>query len=234
MKLTPPQHQAHLQWKNQTDFNTYSSFVIDLEGSYNYRDGLAFFFDNSDSFEPIEGGAMGLPIKPGTIKSFSYFVVVEFDTYYVHGIHHDSIPGPHVGININSLQSTTIEIWNCDITRGIEYEAWISYNSSSKNLSVIFNGFPNNSISALNLLNMNLSMYFSEWVTIGLSAATGYSIEKHTIKSWKFNSTLQIPAKKNKQEGTGSGIDYWLNCFGWWVGTAWLYLVEENNSTIRR
>ncbi|KAL7199670.1 hypothetical protein ACSBR2_021879 [Camellia fascicularis] len=145
----------------------------DLKESYNYGDGLAFFLGNSDLSEPIEGGAMGLPIKTGLIRSFGSFVAVEFDTYFDDSIDSDSTPGPHVGININSLQSTAIEIWNCDITRGIEYEAWISYNSNSKNLSVIF---------------------------------TGYSVEKHTIKSWKFNSTLQIPAKKTNKKALVVGL----------------------------
>ncbi|CAL5358223.1 unnamed protein product [Camellia sinensis] len=38
---------------------------------------------------------------------------------------------------------------------------------------------------------VDLRDYLLEWVTIGISAATGDSYEKHTIKSWSFNSSLQ-------------------------------------------
>ncbi|KAI7990287.1 hypothetical protein LOK49_LG12G00927 [Camellia lanceoleosa] len=56
--------------------------LLCLEGSYNYGDGLEFFLGNSDLSEPIEGGAMGLPIKTGLIRSFDSFVAMEFDTYF--------------------------------------------------------------------------------------------------------------------------------------------------------
>ena len=65
------------------------------------------------------------------------------------------------------------------------------YNSTTKNLSVfltfadnpVFNG--NSSLS----YSVDLMTVLPEWVSVGFSAATGVSIETHTILSWSFNST---------------------------------------------
>ncbi|KAI7992651.1 hypothetical protein LOK49_LG12G00390 [Camellia lanceoleosa] len=176
---------------NLTDFTTYFSFVIDSRRSHNYGDGLTFFLvPNGSTPDITSGGAMGLPINPQTNKWTTPFVAVEFDTCP----HNDRYPKEtHVGIDINSLTSNATQVWYNNITYGIENEAWISYDSSSQNLSVIFTGSINNQRikSSLSYL-VDLREYLSEWVTIGFSAATGLYFEKHTIKSWQFNSTLQI------------------------------------------
>ncbi|KAI7991239.1 hypothetical protein LOK49_LG12G00922 [Camellia lanceoleosa] len=39
---------------------------------------------------------------------------------------------------------------------------------------------------------VDLREYLPEWVTIGFSASTKMNFEKNTVKSWTFNSTLQI------------------------------------------
>ncbi|KAL7227540.1 hypothetical protein ACSBR1_022403 [Camellia fascicularis] len=39
-----------------------------------------------------------------------------------------------------------------------------------------------------------------------LISCNKYSVEKHTIKSWKFNSTLQIPAKKTNKKALVVGL----------------------------
>ncbi|KAF2320612.1 hypothetical protein GH714_029278 [Hevea brasiliensis] len=48
--------------------------------------------------------------------------------------------GEHVGIDINSLKSVKNITWFCDIKEGKRNDAWISYNSSTHNLSVVFTG----------------------------------------------------------------------------------------------
>ncbi|KAI3690133.1 hypothetical protein L2E82_48108 [Cichorium intybus] len=51
---------------------------------------------------------------------------------------------------------------------------------------------------------VDLREVFPEWVTIGFSAATGRAIERHILKYWQFNSSLNIDdgnednAKKRK------------------------------------
>ena len=40
--------------------------------------------------------------------------------------------------------------------------------------------------------HIDLSKVLPEWVTIGFSAATGMNVERHTVLSWEFNSSLDI------------------------------------------
>ena len=53
-------------------------------------------------------------------------------------------------------------------------EAWINYNSSSQNLSVIFTGFKNNvTVNQSLSYIVDLRKVLPEWVNFGFSAATG-------------------------------------------------------------
>ena len=47
----------------------------------------------------------------------------------------------------------------------------------------VFNGTPSL------LYIVDLTTVLPEWVSVGFSAATGVSIDTHTILSWSFNST---------------------------------------------
>ncbi|CAH2042930.1 unnamed protein product [Thlaspi arvense] len=149
------------------------------------NNGLAFFLapvgGNLNS-----GGAMGLPT--------SSFLAVEFDTYQNSWDPQNINPVTHVGININSFTSTITAIWYNDMPHGIENEAWISYDSGSKNLSVIFAGFKNNTRIKRSLhLLVDLS-YLPEWVQFGFSASTGSGFEKNSVKSWQFTTrNLESP-----------------------------------------
>ncbi|KAL7227612.1 hypothetical protein ACSBR1_022475 [Camellia fascicularis] len=177
-----------------TDFNTYFLFVIDSQGNSSFGDGFAFFLlPYNFNSNLATGAAMGLPILSIDPPKSTPFVAVEFDTYQNLGWDPPNItPGTHVGIDINSITSNATEIWYNNITYGKENEAWISYDSSSKKLSVVFTGYKNNSKinSSLSLL-VDLRDFLPELVTIGFSAATGGLYEKHTVKSWSFNSSLQ-------------------------------------------
>ncbi|THG15385.1 hypothetical protein TEA_013491 [Camellia sinensis var. sinensis] len=180
---------------NVTDFNTYFVFVI---AQYNKRfapaDGLRFFLVPYDSTPNIiTGVAMGLPVNLTTGKAFSAFVAVEFDTYCNNEF--DPTNKTHVGININSLNSSAYVVWNSNMTDGgSENEARISYNSSSKNLSVILGTVSVNNDSAEGALSfvVDLKDYLPSKVKIGFLASTGTNYERNNVKSWTFNSTLQI------------------------------------------
>ncbi|CAL5358246.1 unnamed protein product [Camellia sinensis] len=178
-----------------TDFNTYFLFVIDSQGNSCFGDGFAFFLlPYNFNSNLATGAAMGLPILSIEPPKSTRFVAVEFDTYQNLGWDPSNItPGTHVGIDINSITSNATEIWYNNIMYGKENEAWISYDSSSKKLSVVFTGYKNNSkINNSLSLSVDLRDFLPELVTIGFSAATGGLYEKHTVKSWSFNSSLQI------------------------------------------
>ncbi|KAI3755361.1 hypothetical protein L1987_55158 [Smallanthus sonchifolius] len=126
------------------------------------------------------GGPMGLPIDPATQTSKHRYVAVEFDTYS--GNDWDPIDpdinssiGDHVGININSITSIAYKKWYSNITYGKECRALISYYSDSKNLSVSFTGFINNSLVWETGLHytIDLKLVLPEWVIFGFSASTG-------------------------------------------------------------
>ncbi|KAL4616148.1 hypothetical protein ACB092_07G178300 [Castanea dentata] len=167
---------------NLTDFSTHFTFVIDSQNQTKYADGLTFFLAPNGS--KLSTGAysknLGLYNYPPSNSLDSCFVAVEFDIWS--NFQWDP-PGAHVGIDINSMNSVANVPWlsNISIMEGKTNEAWISYNSSSKNLSVVFTGFKNN-VNILQSLSriVDLRNYLPEWFCIT------------SIKSWDFSSSLEI------------------------------------------
>ncbi|KAH0634650.1 hypothetical protein KY290_038115 [Solanum tuberosum] len=182
---------------NITDFTTHFSFGINSLGKNLYADGLAFFLAPAGSRIPDKksaaGGGLGLAIdsRQNTSKNHP-FVAVEFDTFK----NYYDPPGDHVGVNINSMVSVVNVTWFSSIPNGKRTDAWITYNSTSKNLSVVFTGFQpqgNTTVTFLQTLSYNIDLrdYLPEWVTFGFSGATGSLFALQTIYSWNFTSSLK-------------------------------------------
>ena len=123
-------------------------FLICHIGGNNYGERLTFFLAPNGSNIPLDstGGGLGLVNEKETATSTSAnrFVAVEFDTYR-NNPWEASLPINHVGVCINSRNSIELIYWPSGISYGIPNEAWIIYNSSTQNLSVIFFGFENSS-----------------------------------------------------------------------------------------
>ncbi|XXG55813.1 hypothetical protein AAC387_Pa03g3398 [Persea americana] len=190
-----------------TDFNTQFSFNITgiINSNKYYGDGFTFFLSPNRSTIPIPPGAAGgnLGIYSNTNSTENQLVAIEFDTF----------PNPdwdpplltrHVGININSRVS--LKAIALKPTRGdqiYEGDALVSYSASTQNLSVFLRmdvngtspGFGDNPDLSL---SVDLRDVLPEWVEVGFSASTGEGVELHQIRSWKFNSTLEI-----REAGTG-------------------------------
>ena len=105
---------------------------------------MAFFLaPNGSKFSKTDSGSnMGL-YDPEQNSDENPFVVVEFDIYSNNPL---EPPGEHVGIDINSMISVANVSWtswssNITVLEGVSTEVWISYNSSSHNLSVVFTDF---------------------------------------------------------------------------------------------
>ncbi|KAE8008295.1 hypothetical protein FH972_004817 [Carpinus fangiana] len=210
-----PMHLWDKASGNLTDFTTHFIFAIDSQNKTNYGDGLAFFLAPTDSTIPYynlkEGATMGLARDDQLLNSTSYpFVAVEFDIYPNEPM---DPPGEHVGIDINSFKSVANVSWwggNYSILQGENNEAWISYNSNSHNLSVLFTPFVGDSFSNATTawqslsFNVDLRHYLPEWVTFGFSAATGNASAMHTIRTWDFSSTLEDTLSKPTMEGNMS------------------------------
>ncbi|KAM3701818.1 hypothetical protein ACJW31_05G204000 [Castanea mollissima] len=181
---------------NLTDFTTHFSFTIDSQKRTDYGDGIAFFLAPVGSKIPLlskGGSTMGLSRDDQALDSVDNpFVAVEFDIFSNYFL---DPPGEHVGIDLNSLKSVANISWfsNIAIKEGKINEAWITYNSSSYNLSVVFTGFRGKvPVRQFLSANVDLSLFLPELVTIGFSASTGYSSAIHTIHSWDFSSSLEI------------------------------------------
>ncbi|KAJ7946802.1 Receptor lectin kinase [Quillaja saponaria] len=72
-------------------------------------------------------------------------------------------------------------------------EAWISYNSSTHNLSVVFTGYRNNIVEHQHLFAIiDLRHYLPDRVDFGFSAATGSESAIYSVRSWDFSSTLEV------------------------------------------
>ncbi|XP_031272070.1 L-type lectin-domain containing receptor kinase IX.1-like isoform X1 [Pistacia vera] len=180
--------------ENLTDFTTHFSFIIDSENRSAYGDGLTFFLAPQVSMIPVNatrGGSFGLANDDERLNSTSNpFFAVEFDIYHNH--YDPPSIREHVGIDINSLKSVKTVAWWSDVMGGRRNEAWINYNSSTKNLSVEFTGFRNGTIVKQHLdYKVDLRLYLPEFVTFGFSGATGNATATHTVNSWEFSSSLE-------------------------------------------
>ncbi|KAK6945849.1 Legume lectin domain [Dillenia turbinata] len=194
-----------------TNFSTHFSFVINSQNSTKHGDGVAFFLAPSDFPSPQGGGGQGLglltlnTIKPSNSSS-EPFVAVEFDSWS-NSVWGWDAPGEHVGIDVSSMLSAANVSWKSGILDGKQNDAWISYNSISKILQVNFTGYQNNTKILQNLSHpIDLSKKLPEWVTFGISAATGLNYEIHTLGSWNFSSDLQIAPIKPNQTGLVVGL----------------------------
>ncbi|XWS39805.1 hypothetical protein CRYUN_Cryun18bG0086000 [Craigia yunnanensis] len=188
-----PMHLWDKASGNLTDFTTRFNFVIGSQNRTSYGDGIAFFLAPEDSKIPdnvTKGGTLALASDGMQLNTtVNRFVAVEFDIYQnPWDPEHE-----HVGIDINSMKSMTNITWWSGIMEGKTNEAWISYNSSTQNLSVSFTGFRNNTIVMQHLSAIvDLRLYLPERVTFGFSAATGNASAIHQIYSWDFSSNIEI------------------------------------------
>nr|KJB77571.1 hypothetical protein B456_012G144100 [Gossypium raimondii] len=179
------------------DFTTQFSFSIDSLHN-NPGDGFAFFIAPNGSKIPPNSGGGHLGLQSDSIVN-STFVAVEFDTF---GNSWDPFGlSAHVGIGLNSTETslTAVKWWWNEIANGGLVNAFITYNSSTNNLSVLLldaDDFTRQNSSRLSA-TLDLSIYLPEWVTFGFSGTTGSCYELHTIYSWNFSSTLQVVTPTN-------------------------------------
>ncbi|KAF7843041.1 L-type lectin-domain containing receptor kinase IX.1 [Senna tora] len=211
-----PMHLWNRTAGSLSDFTTHFSFGIRPGSTLEAADGMAFFLAPSDSKFPNDssGSALGLTSRSMTLNSKQNpFVAVEFDIYS----NEWDPPQEHVGVDINSVISVANLIWMADINGNRSYEAKISYNSTTQNLSIFFTGFHNDTMMLQHIYYVvDLRDYLPEWVTFGFSASTAIASAIYDIKSWNFTSTLKTispspsprssPSFRSKTFMTGLGV----------------------------
>ncbi|PNX80871.1 lectin [Trifolium pratense] len=189
----------HLYAKNGevADFTTDFLFVVNPKGSQLHGDGFTFFIsslgfefpDNSSS----EGGFLGLFDKETAFNtSKNSIVAVEFDSFTNEWDPLFPENSPHIGIDINTIESSITVPWPIDRQpEGSIGKALISYNSASKELSVLVT-YPNSPVKVEVGVSypVDFGAVLSEWVLVGFSGSTGQLAETHDILSWSFASNL--------------------------------------------
>ncbi|XP_060674860.1 lectin 7-like [Ziziphus jujuba] len=174
-----------------TDFTTHFSFIMKQLDAQIYGDGISFFIAPFDAKLPqnSSGGYLAL-FSNDTAFNFSsnHIVAVEFDSFK----NEWDPSSDHVGININSIISVTNVTWKSSIKNGSIANAWVSYNSTTQNLSVYLTYTENPKFGGESslLYIVDLRKLLPERVRFGFSAATGEVIEIHNLLSWSFYSTL--------------------------------------------
>ncbi|KAF2323821.1 hypothetical protein GH714_042406 [Hevea brasiliensis] len=196
-----PLHLWDSSNRTLTDFTTNFSFTIDTLNADKYGHGIAFFLSSLGSSIPTNspGGFLGLfNTTTSAAASRNQLVAVEFDTF----VNEEwDPPVQHVGINNNSIASAVYAKWDPGSYSGKTAKVGISYNATTKNLSVlwtydenlVFTG--NNSLSYL----IDLMELLPEWVSFGFSASTGQYVERNTINSWAFSSNLGAKVASHKK-----------------------------------
>ncbi|KAJ0096941.1 hypothetical protein Patl1_28381 [Pistacia atlantica] len=186
-----------------SDFSTHFSFVIDTQNRSSYGNGLAFFLAPVEFQIPPNsaGGFSGLFNTTTAYSSSNQIVMVEFDSFSNPEWDPSDVKD-HVGINNNSISSAVYTRWNASSHSGDIADAWITYNATTKNLSVSwsYRTTPNSQENTHLFYKIDLMKVLPEWVTIGFSAATGVNLERHILQSWEFNSTLDKMDTSNGKE----------------------------------
>ncbi|WJX52441.1 hypothetical protein P8452_38555 [Trifolium repens] len=207
-------HLWDINTSQVTDFTTRFSFTINTPNKTKHGDGITFYLAHPNFPLPVprDGSGIGLVSRiqlnnPNFAKE-NPFVAVEFDTF----VNEFDPKYDHVGIDVNSISTAYTTQWFTSMDeRG--YDAEVSYNSSSNNLSVIFTGYQDNNIIQQHLSSVvNLREVLPDWVEFGFTSATGLLWgEYHTLNSWSFNSSLDFEAEK---DGTKIGLVIGLSVGG--------------------
>ncbi|CAL5213548.1 unnamed protein product [Lathyrus oleraceus] len=195
------------------DFTTRFSFTINAPNKTHHGDGITFYLAHPNFPLPVprDGSGIGL-VSRTQLSNPNYtkenpFVAVEFDTFV-----NDWDPKyDHVGIDVSSIATSYTTQWFTSMDeRG--YDAEVSYNSSSNNITVTFTGYQDNKIIQQHLSSVvNLKDHLPDWVEFGFTSATGFWWEYHTLNSWSFKSSSDFEADEN---GTNTGLVVGLSVIG--------------------
>ncbi|KAL8515751.1 hypothetical protein ACS0TY_014438 [Phlomoides rotata] len=140
--------------------------------------------------QPEHGGFISSH-KPG-------IVMVEFDTVG----NSDRCREPtyqHIGINENSVVSIVSKPWNATSHDGEIAHVWITYNGTTRNMSVFWNygGSPNSSLETI----VYIEDVLPQFVTVGFSASTGIWNQRVATRSWDFSSSLDDDVTREGENG---------------------------------
>ncbi|KAI3861875.1 hypothetical protein MKX03_001731 [Papaver bracteatum] len=191
------------QFKNNVSTTTPVSFsttfvfaIISEYGSNLSGQGMAFVIAPQRGLPGAQANQyLGLFNDSNNGKPTNHVLAVELDTVY--NVEFDSVKGPHVGIDIDSLSSvnstsptyvTNGVSKNLNIISGEPIQVWIEYDGIDKELRVTL--APIN-VSKPNVPLLSLSrdlsnLFLSSSMYVGFSASTQTVLTSHYILGWSF------------------------------------------------
>ena len=198
----PPVHIWDVRTGELADFRTVFYFVVNRSGSELHGDGLSFFISSLDHETPDNsyGGFLGL-VSPETAfnSSVNRFLAVEFDSFANEWDPNPFSDYPHVGIDVNSIESVATVGWKSNVEPdGALVRALIRYDSKAKELFVLVS-YPGSAVSGEDSVSLahviDLRTVLPEWVRVGFAAATGDLVETYEILFWSFVSSIKSTRK---------------------------------------
>jgi len=157
--------------------------------------GLAFAITPTPDLRgSLPSQYLGL-LNSSRVNFSSHFFAVEFDT--VRDLEFEDINDNHVGIDINSMESsisTPAGYFLANSTKkelfldgGRVIQAWIDYDSNKKRLDVKLSPFSEKPKLSLLSYDVDLSSVLGDEMYVGFSASTGLLASSHYILGWNFN-----------------------------------------------
>ncbi|KAK8575238.1 hypothetical protein V6N12_062914 [Hibiscus sabdariffa] len=180
-----------------------TSFIFSMAPSRNKEilpgHGIVFIFAPSTGINGTSSSQhLGLFNLTNNGNPNNHVFGVEFDVFANQEF--DDIDDNHVGIDINSLKSTSSHAagyWpdnkNDDfeelkLNNGKNYQVWIDYADSVINVTMAPVGVKRPNRPLLNV-SLNLSDVFEDEMYVGFTSSTGRLVESHRILSWSFSNS---------------------------------------------
>ncbi|RZC78754.1 hypothetical protein C5167_002978 [Papaver somniferum] len=186
-----------LKLKGNVSFATTFVFAIASELGANKLSGqgMAFVIAPQRALPgALPNQYLGLFNETSNGQSSNNVLAVEIDTVY--NIEFDTVEGPHVGIDVNSLKSVSStapayyvngETKQINVNSGEPVQVWVEYDGIDKKLTVTL--APVNTFkpdTPLLSLSKDLSTIFAEDMYVGFAASTQTVPTYHYVLGWSF------------------------------------------------
>jgi hypothetical protein len=182
---------------NVASFITTFSFIIENVGTDVLSSGFVFFLAPPDTKIPENSGGHMLGVVDSK-QAINQFVGVEFDTYFAGDVGDPNYT--HVGIDVNTVFSLKHTKW--DRVSQALVEVTIIYDSQLQTLSVILKDSTGQFLTVAQVVDLRYVL--PETVRIGFSNTLTRVIQRLTIHSWSFRSTLKTTISNTNSENVSS------------------------------
>ncbi|MFQ6669242.1 hypothetical protein Gotur_034569 [Gossypium turneri] len=202
-------YSSPFRFKNSSNGQAFSfstTFAMAIVPEYTKLGGhgLAFTIAASKDLKALPSQYLGILNATNMGNSSDNLVAVEFDT--VQDFEFQDINDNHVGIDINSLNSTAsvpvgyyvdgvgLVKQNVSLESGETILVWIEYDSVEKLVNVTISLSSKKPSLPILQLKVDLSPFLQEFMYVGFSASTGLLASSHYILGWSFKMNGEAQA----------------------------------------